>query len=308
MGSAIKQIIADVHERVRIDTYLSRVCPAYSRSYFKRLIRQKLVSINGAPCLSSHRVKHGEKIRVTFALGESSLIPEDTPLDILHEDKDILVLNKPSGMVVHPAAGHRTGTLAHAIAGYIGSHTQIKVVDPLRPGIVHRLDKNTSGVMVVAKTLQAHNYLGKQFAAHLVKKQYLAIVHGKPEVQKAIIELPIGRDPSSRQKMAVLPGGRKAETKFSIRRSSGSYALLEIMPLTGRTHQIRVHMAYLGLPVVGDEIYGLRKKIEIRQMLHAWKLSFKHPRTHRNVTYTAPVPDDIRDMWNNINGGIHEDF
>lgn len=303
MKPETKELIVDSLRKIRVDMYLAEKFPEYSRSFFQRLIRKGKVLVCSEQCRTSKKVTMGDTLHVEFFDDAEGIQPEShIKLYILHEDKEIMIINKQPGIVVHPAAGNTRGTLANALVAHIGTFG-----DSLRPGIVHRLDKYTSGVMVIARTVQAHAFLGKQFASRCVQKWYLAIVHGIPKDKEAVIDLPIGRDPVNRQKMAIVSGGKNAETYFRKREFFGSYTLVEIRPYTGRTHQIRVHMAYLGFPVIGDDIYGYGNKhlqkdgIMInRLMLHAWKISFIHPQSRENQEYCAPIPEDFKNAWKAI--------
>ncbi len=227
------------------------------------------------------------------------LQPQTIPLDIVFEDNDLVVINKPAGLVVHPAHGHTMGTLANALlARYpdLTAMTQTGVDSADRPGIVHRLDRDTSGLMVVARTPMAWQHLRRQFKARSVEKIYLALVFGRPEVAEGVIDVPLGRDPHHRQKFAPRADGKPARTHYHVRVNFGQYSLLEIGLETGRTHQIRVHLAWLKCPVVGDAQYG-RKKNPLglkRQFLHAWRLRFVHPRGGETLQLEAPLPDDLQ--------------
>ncbi len=284
----------------RLDVFLSRKIPELTRSRIKKLISEGLVSLGeGKGVKASRQVRAGEKITIRVPPPEEiSLEPEEVPFEILYEDAHLAVIVKPPGVVVHPAAGHLRGTLVH---GLLRRLTDLSGVGgQLRPGIVHRLDKDTSGLMVVAKNDQAHLRLTTMFKGREVEKWYLALVHGVPEPRSGKINAPIGRHPVHRKKMmAGAPRGRSAETFYRVREVFRRAALLEVRPYTGRTHQIRVHLAYIGHPIVGDPLYGGRRpqgpKAE-RQMLHAWRLAFEHPVTGARLSFEAPPPPDFEKL------------
>jgi 23S rRNA pseudouridine1911/1915/1917 synthase len=280
---------------VRLDAFLAGHEPDVSRSQWSTLIRNGWVKVNGLPCKPNHKLRADEIIEwIVPELTPSEVLPEEIPLDILFEDEHVLVLNKQPGLVVHPAAGHETGTLVNALLFHDAAFTSLE-----RAGIVHRLDKDTSGAMVVAKSGEAMAELQRQFKARETEKQYLALVWGDPP-PAGRIESPIGRHPVSRQKMAVLKeGGREAISNFETLERFDETALVRVRIETGRTHQIRVHMAHIGHPVVGDAVYGRRRKGKPpsdppRQMLHAAKLSFSHPHTGKRLSFEPPLPDDMK--------------
>jgi 23S rRNA pseudouridine1911/1915/1917 synthase len=283
----------------RLDAWLASVHPAISRSRWKQLIESGCVALNGVPVLKPNTpLSPGDELRCTLPDPEPvGLIATDIPLDILHEDADLIVLNKPPGLVVHPAPGHAADTLVNALLHHCTDLAGIG--GELRPGIVHRLDKDTSGVLVVAKNEQAVAALVAQFSAHTVEKEYLALVWGVPKKPAGTVDLPIGRHPVHRQKMAIHDNGRNAVTRYETLAAGPLAALLRVRIETGRTHQIRVHMAHLGHPVVGDTTYGrarhgLPDGLSIpRQMLHAHVLKIAHPRDARPLAFTAPPPADF---------------
>jgi len=258
------------------------------------------VSLGGRAVKASQRLEGGEQVVVLLPeLEETGLVAEPIPLDILYEDSDLLVVNKPAGMVVHPAAGHETGTLVNAVLAHCPELPGVG--GERRPGVVHRLDKDTSGLILVAKNDQALWYLQRQFKKREVGKVYLALVDGRFPQKEALIDAPIGRDPRNRKKMAVIPPGssasaRPAQTDVAIVEFYGDYTLLECRPLTGRTHQIRVHLAFAGYPIVGDLVYGRRKqRLPLnRQFLHAAELSFRRPSDERQLTLRASLPADLQ--------------
>ncbi len=281
----------------RLDVFVARAS-GLTRSRVQRLIDDGHVRVNGHPQKARYAVAGGDQIAVEIpAAVPLPIEPEAIPVDVLFEDDDLLVLNKPAGLVVHPGAGRQTGTLVHALLAHCGVLPGIGGVE--RPGIVHRLDRDTSGVMVVAKTETAHQSLSLQFKARTVRKQYLALVHGVLKQDTGRIEAAIGRREHDRTRMGVRKdGGRAARTTYTVLRRLSGMSVVVLGLETGRTHQIRVHLAHIGHPVVGDEAYGgrLERKSSVeapRQMLHAWRLGFRHPRTGDWHTYTAPVPPDM---------------
>jgi len=291
----IHEITASEEDRrQRLDMVLVRHLPDFSRSKIQSLIKAGRVTLQGETVRSSDEVQCGD----LFVIEEeppkppAGARPENIPLEILHEDPDLLVVNKPAGMVVHIGAGHEEGTLVNALLHHGG--TLSAGSEEHRPGIVHRLDKETSGCIVVAKNDQTHAALSKQFADRQVKKTYLAIVRGRPRHVKGTIDLAIGRHPVNRQKMTPRrpPSGREAVTDYEILSVHEGHSLIACMPRTGRTHQIRVHLQHLGHPIAGDPLYGKRDQFE-RHLLHAWKLEFTHPRTGDILSCTAPLPADF---------------
>jgi 23S rRNA pseudouridine1911/1915/1917 synthase len=281
----------------RLDLFLAAKVPHLSRSRLQALIRQGHVTLAGKPAKPGDKVRAGATVAVTEPPAEPSLLePEDIPLDILYEDADLLVLNKPAGLVVHPAAGHARHTLVHALLAHCASLSGIG--GEQRPGIVHRLDKDTSGCLVVAINDTAHAHLSRQFAGRSVTKIYLALVQGCfAGPRSGSIENQIGRHPVHRKKMAVLDrGGRSARTTWRVAQElPGVGTLVECTLHTGRTHQIRVHLKHLGHPLLGDALYAPRMAGHYpRQMLHAWKLGFTHPRTGKAIQFCSPLPEDFR--------------
>ena len=282
----------------RVDRFLAERTQL-SRSAIQRLARDGRVTVNGAAVEPAYKVHAGEAlvVEVPDPGPALSLLGEDIPVEVLYEDDDVLVVNKPTGLVVHPAHGHATGTLVNAVVGKIAADTGR---DAARPGIVHRLDKDTSGVMIVAKNDVAQLALARQLQGRRFEKEYLALVWGDPGEQPAVVEAPISRDTADRRRMVVRAGGRDSTTRFARIASYGTgperRALLHVRPVTGRTHQIRVHLAYARLPIVGDPVYG-RKNVErdglARQFLHAWRLSVNLPHSGPR-TFTAPLADDLR--------------
>jgi 23S rRNA pseudouridine1911/1915/1917 synthase len=281
---------------LRLDQFLRRELPEHSRAFLQKLIEQGDVRVNGKPSKPSHAVRAGDEVGVEIPPPRPlDARPEQIPLDILFEDSDLIVVNKPAGLVVHPAAGNQEHTLVNALLHHCrGELAGIGGVE--RPGIVHRLDKGTSGCLVVAKTDFAHQALVAQFKARGVKKIYRAVCWGKLSKSSGHIETMIGRSERDRKKMSArVARGRQAVTDYRVLKQFADFALVELHIHTGRTHQIRVHMAHIGHPVVGDATYG-RGYTTIpvaRMMLHAYKLGFTHPRTQEFVEFTAPVPEDM---------------
>lgn len=279
----------------RFDAYLAQELEL-SRAFAKQLIEEAHAVVNERPVKPNYRLKEGDQIRVELtAQEELRAVPEDIPLDILYEDKDIIVINKPRGMVVHPAPGNPDGTLVNALLYHCrGELSGINGV--IRPGIVHRLDKDTSGVMVAAKTDEAHHGLAAQIKAHTAHRTYWALVHGNIVEDRGIVDAPLGRHPKDRIKMAVVAkGGREAVTHFHVLKRYGDLTWVECKLETGRTHQIRVHMAYIQHPVVNDTLYGYKKDhfpIE-GQALHSHSLDLVHPVTGENMHFEAPAPADF---------------
>ena len=277
---------------MRLDRFLAGFCPDFSRVRLQGFIRDGHATVNRSPSKPSFPLRAGDtvELEVPVETAPSPLAAQEMALGILFEDEHLLVLDKPAGLVVHPGAGNREGTLANGLLHHCAG---IEIVGGIeRPGIVHRLDKETSGCLVVAKTESAHRQLADQFASRDVEKTYLALVDGTPRMPHGSIEAAIGRHPVHRQKMAVVERGRDALTHYRVLEAREGKALMQCQPKTGRTHQIRVHLKHLGHPVAGDPAYGRRGNLE-RHMLHAWKLTFTHPATGKRVSFTAPLPADF---------------
>jgi 23S rRNA pseudouridine1911/1915/1917 synthase len=276
----------------RLDKFVGDRCPDLSRTHAQQLIVGGFITVNGRPAKPSLKLNSGDRIDI-FIPPEppGRLTPEDIPLHIIYEDSDLLVVDKPAGLAVHPAPGHPAHTLVNAILGYLPGLAED--AGSLRPGIVHRLDKDTSGLIVVAKNRLAQANLSEQFKSRRVSKSYLVLVKGKLTPEKGTIEADIGRDPHNRQRMAVVAEGREARTEYRVVRYIGKYSLLEIKPETGRTHQIRVHLAAIGFPVVGDVTYGFKSPHLSRQFLHASRLGFHLPSTGEYVEFESPLPPDL---------------
>jgi 23S rRNA pseudouridine1911/1915/1917 synthase len=292
----------------RLDLYLVESLPKYSRSRLQGLIRDGLVRVDGASATKAGQMASpGAVIEVRVpATASAVLVAERVALDVIFENDDVLVVNKPAGMVVHPAAGHASGTLVNAVLGHDPSMEGIGGEE--RPGVVHRLDKATSGLIMLAKNDRSLHWLQEQFRARKVDKSYLALVDGKPPTPSGRIEAAIGRDPGHRKRMAVVPTGkgREASSDYRTLESFEHHTLLEFHPITGRTHQVRLHCAFLGCPIVGDEVYG-RKKPSIllgRHFLHAQKLSILLPDRTEPAVFQAPLPADLMQVLATLRTGI----
>ncbi len=292
----------------RLDAFLTEHINDWSRSRLQRLIQDEDVLVNGEAAKPSYRLNLHDEIEVELALLTTDFFsPEPIPLEIVYEDDELALINKPAGIVVHPAAGNDSGTIANALAYHFQQLSPNAGL--IRPGIVHRLDKDTSGLLLVAKTETAHENLAEQFRERTVRKSYVALVHGVVIEKSGRIEQPIGRDPRNRTRMAVVRGSRYALSQYTIRRSYDRFTLLNLELKTGRTHQLRVHMAWLKHPVVGDPVYGggrdntvrdpgLRAEIRKlgRQFLHAEQLGFRHPLTKASMQFTAPLPPELEHL------------
>lgn len=295
------ELIADAPDRGRrLDLFLAVSGNSLSRSQAQKLIEEGAVLLNGSPCTrKNYRLQPGDRVSLSVPV-PVPLPPraERIPLDILYEDDDLLVINKPRGMVVHPAPGHRQGTLVSALLARC--HTLSTLGGPERPGIVHRLDKDTTGLLLVAKSDYSHSSLAAQLKARTLRREYLALVHGRVRPAAGRIEAPIGRHPRHRRRMAVVPGGREAITRYRVIACAGPCSLLQVNLETGRTHQIRVHLSLIKHPLVGDPLYGGNRAAELPlqfmqgQALHARRLTFNHPRSGRRLSFTAPLPLDFR--------------
>jgi 23S rRNA pseudouridine1911/1915/1917 synthase len=291
----IEFVVSENDAKARLDQFLAKRLPEYSRSRIQQLIRSGFVRLNEQSTRPRQIVRGGDKIDLIEPPPEKiDIRPEPMPLEILFEDDDLIVINKTTGLTVHPGAGQRDHTLVNALVSHCATLSGIGGKE--RPGIVHRLDKETSGCLVVAKNDTAHRELSKQFAGRTVEKIYLALVAGKLRKAAGVIEAKIGRHPIHRQRMSATSNrGRAATTEYRVIRSSDQASLVECRLHTGRTHQIRVHLHHLGHPVLGDKIYAPRfAKNFPRQMLHAWKLGFRHPRTGEWKHFEAPLPDDFK--------------
>jgi 23S rRNA pseudouridine1911/1915/1917 synthase len=316
MNQAQRQtyIVETGEQGLRLDVFLSRRDPSLSRSRVQRLIEQGAVRAGGRPIRASSKVREGETIDCEIApADEYDVVPEDIPLSVIYEDASLLVVDKPAGMVVHPAAGHHQGTLVHAMLFHCRDLSGIGGV--LRPGIVHRLDKDTSGLIMAAKSDRAHQALTEQFKRRQVKKTYFALVYGDMKEDQGLINLPVGRHPQDRKKMSTQSRrGREAATRWQVQERYGAATLLEVDIETGRTHQIRVHLNAIGHPVVGDGVYGGVRRVHAvsepslravlktmkRQALHAAHLSFTHPLTGEPLAFFSSPPADMAQLCNTL--------
>ncbi|HWP96156.1 MAG TPA: RluA family pseudouridine synthase [Syntrophomonadaceae bacterium] len=279
-------------EGERLDAFLAEQVEALSRTLVQILIRDAKVTVNGSARKSSYHVQAGDEIYIVIPdLQKVEIVPQDLPLEIIYEDSDLVVVNKPRGMVVHPAHGNWDGTLVNALLYHI--HDLSGINGELRPGIVHRLDKDTSGVIVVAKNDHAHRSLAEQIREHSIEREYIALVHDRIQENLGSIEAPIGRSKSDRKKMAVVADGRPATSEYQVLERFFNYTLVKVKLLTGRTHQIRVHFAYIKHPVVGDPLYGpVKQHLNMNtQALHAFRLGFQHPSSGEYIEFQSPLPD-----------------
>jgi len=288
----------------RLDKYITGWLADYSRSQIQKLIKEGCVRVNERAVLKTGAMlEQGDRIRIVLPeVKSAAIIPEEIPLDIIFENQDVIVVNKPAGMVVHPSAGHSEGTLVHAVLAHAPEMRGIG--GEKRPGVVHRLDKNTSGLILMAKNDAAHRWLQKQFKDRKVEKWYIALTDGHPPTPKGRVDAPIGRDRSHRQRMSVVPlrHGRNAVTEYFTEKRFDAHSLLNVHLLTGRTHQIRVHLAFIGCPVAGDTVYGQRTPtIAIdRQFLHAARMSIVLPGETQARHFEAPLPKELQEILNTL--------
>jgi len=288
----------------RLDKFLVELLQEFSRSRIQGMIADGLVDVNGHPARKAGQtLESGFNVTVRIPPPTpTDLVAEDIPLDIIFENNDLIVVNKPAGMVVHPAVGHASGTLVNAVLGYDPEIEGIGGEE--RPGVVHRLDKETSGLILLAKNERAHRWLQDQFRLRKVEKTYLALVDGKPPTPSGRVEAPIGRDPSHRKRMAIVPEsrGREAISEYKTVENFANHTLLEFHPLTGRTHQIRLHCAFLGCPIVGDEVYGRKKpSVEIdRHFLHAYRLKIVLPGEQTPRVFEATLPNELENVLTSL--------
>ncbi len=296
---ARRQVLTVQQEEARLDAYLARVEPSLSRSRIKSLIEEGHVLVDGGPCKPSRRLRPGERLVLSIPPAQPiELQPEPIPLHVAYQDEHLLVVDKPAGLSVHPGPGHPAHTMVNALLALAPDLPGIGGY--LRPGIVHRLDKDTSGLMVVAKTEAAHVHLSRQLKERAMSKGYLALAHGRITRAQDTIDAPLGRHPVHRKRMAVVSDGRTAQTTYRVLRHFQDATYLDVTTHTGRTHQIRVHLAHIGHPLVGDAVYGRKHPQLQRHFLHAHKLGFTHPSTGEWVEFTAPLPDDLLELLESI--------
>ncbi|WP_243523959.1 RluA family pseudouridine synthase [Bacillus pseudomycoides] len=298
MSEVVQVTVTEEQKSERIDKFLAGVNNEWSRSQVQQWIKDGVVTVNGNDIKGNYKVKVNDEIAVAIPEPEElDILPEDMNLEIYYEDADVLVVNKPRGMVVHPAPGHTSGTLVNGLMHHCTDLSGINGV--MRPGIVHRIDKDTSGLLMVAKNDMAHESLVNQLVAKTVTRRYKAIVHGVIPHDKGTIDAPIGRDKKERQSMTVDENGKHAVTHFQVLERFKDFTLVECRLETGRTHQIRVHMKYIGYPIAGDPKYGPKKTLDINgQALHAGILGFDHPRTGEYIEFEAPVPAVFEEALN----------
>lgn len=287
----------------RLDQYLADLLPGFSRSQVQRLISEGHVRLNGGATRPGARLHPGDELAWEVPPPTpTSLVPEAMELKVVYEDQDVLVIDKPAGLVVHPGPGHASGTLVHGLLARGPQWSSIGGVE--RPGIVHRLDKETSGLLVIARNDAAHHGLAAQLQDRSLHRRYRAIVVGEVPDAAARIDAPIGRDPQQRQRMAVVPDGKEAITDFRRLGLVQGHTLLDVTLLTGRTHQVRVHLAYIHHPVLGDAVYGRRSPLIVRPALHAAEIAFRHPRTGQAIKLESPLPADFVAAWDALGGTI----
>src|SRR4030043_112589 len=300
LGPEVK-ILQVTESAIRLDKYLAGEYPELSRSRLQKLIEQGHIEVNEGGARASQKLNVGDEIRVSLPPpAQVSIVAEPIPLDVIYEDDDLLLINKPAGLVVHPSPGHIAHTLVNALLARCPDLANFG--DVMRPGIVHRLDRDTSGLMIVAKNSAAQQYLINQFKARSVSKGYLVLVKGKLTPSQGIIDAPIGRDPSNRKRMAVLASGRQARTGYEVKENLDEYTLLDVTTETGRTHQIRVHLSAIGYPVVGDPVYGVRSPYVKRQFVHAYRLGFRLPAGGEYREFTCELPQDLKQAMALISG------
>ena len=288
----------------RLDKIIPAHVPDLSRATAQRLIKAGEVTVNGRPSKPSYRVQVGDEVVVRVPIEmPTPVVPENIPLDVIYEDDALLVVNKPAGMVVHPAYGHASGTLVNAVLAHCPQIADVG--GPDRAGVVHRLDKDTSGLILIAKDGATRTALQRQFKRRQVAKTYLALVEGQVQPREGVVEAPVGRDKRQRKKMAVVRSGREARTMYRAIEYFANYTLLEVRPHTGRTHQVRVHLSWLGYPIVGDAVYGRHRQrlLRGRHFLHASRIRFSHPATGEEVEFEAPLPPKLADVLNQLRRG-----
>lgn len=283
----------------RLDKYVSEVCPDLTRSQAEKLIDQGDITVNGKTVKHGLKLAAGDRVAVTIPPPAPTILtPEEIPLKIVYEDADLMVVDKPAGVTVYPAPGHPEHTLINYVLAHFPGLAEMG--GSPRPGVVHRLDKDTSGLMIVAKNPKAQLKLAEQFASHTVLKEYVTLVKGHLSPEQGIIEAPIGRDPANRQRMTIVDSGRPATTDYRVLKYYKDYTLVAVTIHTGRTHQIRVHMKAIGFPVVGDATYGVKVSFLGRQFLHAHRLGFRQPSTDEWVELTSPLPPDLENALKEI--------
>lgn len=303
MDDVFRFEITEEMEDERIDKCMSMLIDSLSRSFIQKMIKEEKVLVNGKAVKGSYKVKTDDEVSFTLSEAvEPDIVAENIPLDILYEDKDVIVVNKPKGMVVHPAAGHYSGTLVNALMYHCGDELS-GINGVMRPGIVHRIDRDTTGSLIVCKNDIAHNCIAAQLKEHSINRRYHAICYGVIKEDEGVIDKPIGRHPTERKKMAVNErNGKHAVTHYKVLKRFDKYTYIECVLETGRTHQIRVHMASIGHPLLGDEVYSNRKcpfKLE-GQTLHAKILGFIHPATGEYVEADAPLPEYFNELLNKL--------
>lgn len=298
MSEVVQVTVAEEQKNERIDKFVAGINNEWSRTQVQQWIKDDVVTVNGKSVKGNYKVRENDEITVTIPEPEQlDIQPEDMNLEIYYEDADVLVVNKPRGMVVHPAPGHTSGTLVNGLMHHCTDLSGINGV--MRPGIVHRIDKDTSGLLMVAKNDMAHESLVNQLVAKTVTRRYKAIVHGVIPHDKGTIDAPIARDKKERQNMTVDENGKHAVTHFQVLERFKDFTLVECRLETGRTHQIRVHMKYIGYPLAGDPKYGPKKTLDMNgQALHAGILGFDHPRTGEYIQFEAPIPEVFEDALN----------
>ncbi|MBM7869351.1 23S rRNA pseudouridine1911/1915/1917 synthase [Clostridium pascui] len=292
-----KFLITEENKGKRLDAFLTENFDGKSRSFIQGLIEKEEVLVNSNIKKSNYKLRVGDEVQVNIPdPTHVNIEPEDIPIDIIYEDSDIIVVNKPQGMVVHPAPGNYEGTLVNALLNHCSDLSGINGV--ARPGIVHRIDKDTSGILVVAKNDNAHNKLSEQFKEHSITRVYLALVEGIIKEDEGTVDAPLARHPKERIKIAIVPGGRRAVTHYKVIKRFKDHTLVECKLETGRTHQIRVHMCHIGHPLVGDPVYGYKKqKFNLEgQMLYAQKLGFVHPKTNEYVEFQCDIPSYFKNV------------
>lgn len=296
-------IVPEEFSGVRIDKFLSESCPGQSRSFLQKLLKSELVSVNGKTVKSSYKVSAGETVSFEAPKAvEAEITAQEMPLDILYEDSDVILINKPKGMVVHPAAGHYEGTLVNGLMHHC--RDQLSGINGvMRPGIVHRIDMDTTGVIIACKNDLAHNSIAEQLKIHSITRKYYAVVFGNLPDDEGTVNAPIGRHPTDRKKMSIISkNGKEAVTHYRVLERFHGYTYVECRLETGRTHQIRVHMASIGHPLLGDQVYGPAKQpFHLKgQTLHAGVLGFVHPRTGEYMEFSAPLPDYFEELLSKL--------